>query len=125
MGIYIDYANIRIPILKFDFNKGKKKWKYPIANNVSPGSIVTTEHFLDIGFVYQTDNRKPLNILSRCDKKTICRHKGMYPQYGGINTVTWYDTGINISLEEWIFISDDYDAKGFYEYWINRISRKR
>lgn len=90
---------------------------YPIANNVSIGSIVITKSCLDVGFVSKVSGKKPAEILSR---------KNEYSDdcllYGGINHVTWYDTGIIMTYEQWKALAiETKDASGFYQYWHNEL----
>lgn len=81
------------------------------------GDIVCTRNCLDIGFVAEVQCGEPKKIYSRY------RNNDGFSTFGGINTVTWYNTGINMSLEEWEKILDNTkDAEGFYIYWRNRLS---
>lgn len=105
-------------------SRGKSIYKspFPVANNVSVGSIVITQRCLDIGFVAEATNGRPSKIISRYNEYHI--PYGEFPLFGGIEMVDWYDTGIRMSLEEWKDLSDKYDAEGFYDYWRTRLQTK-
>lgn len=98
------------------FNKPVKKMAFPLADNVSVGSVVITKDCLDVGLVAEVFQGKPKKILSRYnefhDSNDEC------PQYGNVKGIDWFDTGVRMSLQEWIDLSrDTKDAEGFYKYW--------
>lgn len=116
MKIKIDYINFRIPILRLSHGK-----QYQIADNVAVGDVVMTRNCLDVGLVAEVSAGKPTKILAR---DTSHLFDGAPPQYGGINSVTWYSTGVRMSFEDWAKLSRSTDAAGFYEYWHTRLHIK-
>lgn len=91
---------------------------YPLADNVRPGSVVITRNALDIGLVKSVSDGHPTEVYARKSG-----YDGERPgQYGGINSVQWYDTGIYMTLDEWILLSHQTnDAAGFHNYWRDRL----
>lgn len=122
MEVKKDYISIKIPVLKVKLSrhKRKKKIQYPVADHVSVGSIVMTKNCLDIGYVSEVSEGKPIRILSRYEEYPPYRvGNNAWAEYGGVNAVRWYDTGIKMSLEEWKKLSKKSDASEFYAYWID------
>lgn len=121
MQLKIDYISIKIPIIRLCRSRAKQKLLCLAADNVTVGSVVITQNMLDIGLVAKEEDGKPTEIFSRytCDswRKRTCN------MYGGVQTVKWYDTGIHMSLQDWIDLSMQYDAAGFYEYWGIRLGK--
>lgn len=116
MRISIDYINIKIPIIRFS---KKSEQKYPIADNVRVGSVVMTRNCLDIGWVASIDRGKPKTIYSRYYKSDDCKDE--CPKYGGVDEVTWYDTGVWMTFKDWLRLSEQYNAKGFNNYWKEKL----
>ncbi len=115
LKLIIDRIDIKIPIVRFIREHRDTHKELPIADNVKKGSIVITERALDIGIVGEVKDGKPLMIYSR----PSCYGES---QYGGIDSVIWYDTRICMSMEDWRQIAyDAKDAHGFYKYWHNRL----
>lgn len=122
MKVRIDYINIRIPIFRLSRGVPKCSQRYPIADMVSVGSVVMTKDCLDIGLVADVFEGRPKKILARYSGCNLLT--GGMPQYGGIYAVTWYDTGVHMSVEDWVKLSSKTDANGFYEYWRTRLCMK-
>lgn len=101
------------------FEKTAHKFPYPIADNVSVGSVVITNRCLDVGLVAETICGKPVKIYGRYSK--FHEPTNECPQYGGVDTVTWYDTGIHMSFQEWKNLSYENDAERFHKYWQARL----
>lgn len=116
MKIRIDYINFRIPILRL--SRGKH---YQIADSVAIGDVVMTRNCLDVGLVAEVNAGKPTKILARDSGNSF---DGMPPQYGGINSSTWYNTGVRMSFEDWEKLSRSTDAVEFYQYWRTRLRIK-
>lgn len=96
---------------------------YPIANNVSIGSVVITKNCLDVGLVAEVLHGRPMKIFGRYSP---CHEPSdECPQYGGIHAVNWYDTGIHMSFDEWKELSHKNDANGFFDYWRTRLQIKK
>lgn len=83
------------------------------------GSVVITRNGFDIGLVAKTLHGKPVKILARYSDYHTPPDE--CPQYGGIESVNWYDTGIRMSLEQWKVLSTENDCDGFYRYWRTRL----
>lgn len=122
MYIKIDYINVKIPILRLcRGRKRKSKKRFPPADHVSVGSVVITNYALDIGLVAKVRDGKPAEIFARYNSFS---HLGQCDRYGGADCVRWFDTGIQMSLEDWIALSNQYDAAGFHAYWESRLGIK-
>lgn len=105
-------------ILKKDTNWWKK---FPEAAQVHVGSVVITENMYDVGLVKEEENGIPTAIYSRYN-----RLYGGKQEYGGVTTITWYDTGIRMSVDEWRRLSEDCkDAGTFYRYWEARLKKAK
>ncbi len=95
---------------------------YPIANNVCVGRVVVTKNCLDVGIVAESRAGQPTKIYSRfywlCDDE-YC------PEYGAIDKVRWYDTGIDMTFRQWKQLAiDTKDAEGFYRYWRDKLPKR-
>lgn len=122
LKVRIDYINIRIPIFRLSRGAPKCRQRYPIADNTSVGSVVVTQNYLDVGLVAGVFHGKPTKILARYSGHDPVT--GEIPKYGGIDSVSWYDTGVHMSVEDWVKLSSKTDANGFYEYWRTRLCMK-
>ena len=116
----IDYITLKIPILRF---KRAEKFPYPVADNVSVGSVVVTDSYLSIGLVAEVKDGKPTEIYSMYNRFHVPTWE--CPKIGGVNLLTWYDTGIKMSLQDWKFLSLSTNAMGFHEYWKARLKRRK
>ena len=94
--------------------------RYPIADNVRIGSIVITQRCWDVGFVVGvSEDGAPTKIYARFYDGVL---ESNDLQYGGIDDVTWYDTGIRMSISEWANLSIEMSAGDFYSYWRERLN---
>lgn len=134
----VDYINIKIPILRFrNHNTSKKEpnettslkksarqpkhKSYRIAENVEVGQVVFTKNGFDFGLVAEVKNGKPRRVYSRFAGYRDYPYGEGYPEYGGVNSIVWYDSGIKLSIQEWLDLGMNNDAKGFQSYWRERI----
>lgn len=94
--------------------------QYPIADNARVGSIVVTRRCWDVGIVASVSaDGVPTKIYARF-YEGVLESKAL--QYGGIDDVTWYDTGIRISISEWANLSSEMGAGDFCNYWRERLN---
>ena len=62
--------------------------------------VVCTKSYLDVGLCIEKNNKsEPKRVLSRA------AYYGSDTEYGGVETVTWVNTGVFLSKEEWKNIS--------------------
>ena len=119
--IKIHYINVKIPVLRLcRGHKRKSKIHLPLADSVSAGSVVVTRNAWDVGLVVKTRDGIPSEVYSR---HTGFEADNTCPRYS-ITGVQWYDTGIHMTLREWIDLSRHYDAQGFHAYWESRLGIK-
>lgn len=95
----------------------------PIEKNLNVGDIVYTKSLaggetaarssvvLDIGLVKNID---PLEIYARATKYDTY-NLGTPSLYGYVEPCNWYNSGVNVSLEEWEEISKDVGADDICE----------
>lgn len=119
MYLKIDYIDVKIPILRLCKGRRRKRERqFRIADNVSVGSVVITQHAWDIGLVANVTDGLPSEIFARYTRYDKC---GVCGKYGGVSTIRWYDTGIKMSLPEWIELSKQLEPCEWYEYWLSRL----
>lgn len=116
MNFWLDYINVKIPIIRLGHNQ-----RYQVADRFAVGDVVMTRNLLDIGLVAEVDGGRPAKILAR---DSGCLPGDVPPQYGGINNITWYHTGVRMSPEDWKNLSRNTDAAGFYRYWHTKLHIK-
>lgn len=85
----------------------------PIDGNLNVGDIVYTKSsvVLDVGLIKNVD---PLEIYARATKYDAY-NLGTPGLYGCVECCNWYNSGINVSLEEWKKISKDVGADDICE----------
>ena len=86
----------------------KRKMEFtdiPISDGVNVGDVVYTKGkaVLDIGIV---KNVHPLEVYSRYAKHDICS-MDMPSQYGKVERCYWYNSGVNVSMQQWKRILTD------------------
>ena len=84
----------------------KRKMEFrdiPISDSVNVGDVVYTKGkaVIDIGVV---KNVHPLEVYSRCAKHDIC-NVNMSSQHGEAELCHWYNSGVNVSMQQWKRIS--------------------
>ncbi len=88
---------------------------YPIADNVTVGSIVVTKFCWSIGIVGEVYQGEPVTVYGMYDK-----YDRECSRFGPGNE--WYDTGFHMTWREWEKLCVDVeDAKGFHQYWGYRL----
>ena len=92
---------------------------YPIASNVSVGSVVMTKHGFDIGLVGEVRHGRPTRIFARYGRCSMPPDK--CPEWGWSESTNWYDTGVKMSFQEWKDLSFKTDAAQFCDYWRKRL----
>ncbi len=122
MKFVVDYINIKIPIPRIlHGNSAGKLPSYPIANNVCVGRVVFTKDCLNVGIVAESRAGQPTKIYSRFYR--LCDNEDC-PEYGAIDKVHWYDTGIDMAFQQWKQLAfDTKDAEGFYQYWRDKLKQ--
>lgn len=64
--------------------------------------VVFTKSYLDVGLLIEkNDKSKPKRVLSRA----YAYSSSFEPEYGGVETITWINTGVFLSKDEWKNIS--------------------
>lgn len=109
-------------MLRLQHNKKDANRQYHVADDVSVGSVVMTRDCLDVGLVAKVCNGKPIQVFAR--DSAYSSKNGVLPQYGGVDAVTWYDTGIHMSIRDWVHLSQSTDADGCYKYWCAKLHIK-
>lgn len=114
MAIRFRRRNISVPIPSVERKTVVQKCKFPVEKNVPIGRIVCTKHGWDICLVGEITNKgKPTKIYGKYNPCSGDAISDALPTYGGIKTVTWYDTGIDITVDEWIKLGNNNDASSF------------
>lgn len=118
MKVILDYVNIKIPF--FRFVKTEKPPHNLVRNNARVGMIVYTNHCLDVGIVAEVKDGVPTKIYARYE--TCLFPHCYFPEYGAIDTINWYDSGIEMTIDEWKQLSiSTKDAGAFWQYWKDKI----
>lgn len=92
-----------------------------VYSKLSKRSTRNSANLGGIGLAILSPQGKIMKVYARFNRQwssldDIC------PEYGAIDQVDWYDSGINMTLQQWIQLSfDTEDAMGFYHYWTARL----
>lgn len=63
--------------------------------------VVCTKSYLDVGLLIEKYKSKPKRVLSRASTYS----SNPEPEYGGVETLKWVNTGVFLSKDEWKKIS--------------------
>jgi len=73
--------------------------------------VVYTQSYLDVGLcIERNDKFKPKRVLARASRYSKHINGSNDREYGGVEAITWINTGVFLSKDEWRNISYDKDT---------------